>query len=135
MPAMPRDCCAHHRPVVASPEAAVPAPDAPPDTPSCPMHAGPGTVPAAARHDAPSHHAGPRGTVSPGDAPDDCVMRGTCDGPPLFTFFSHTGVLPNAPRLEARASAAAATAPLALAVIGRAEPPDSRPPRILSHHS
>jgi hypothetical protein len=129
---VPRDCCAHHRPAAPAQAAPHEASGAAPATPSCPMHAAPRPTPSPGDDHGPTHHQNSRGTVAAGDTDDDCVMRGTCDGPPLFTFLSQAGVLPEVSRLAVRLSTPASVPLHAPSVIGRAEPPDPLPPRASS---
>jgi hypothetical protein len=131
---VPRDCCAHHRAIPAPAEAQHTEAQVSTGTPSCPMHADSAAAPSRTVPDHGTEHGpGKPGTVAPGASTDDCVLRGTCDGPPLFTLFSHTGLLPEVHRLVARAATPAPSLIASANVTGRTESPDSRPPRVPSH--
>ena len=131
---VPRDCCAHHRPIPAPVAAHHTAKAVSTGTPSCPMHAdSAGAAARTAPDRATEHGPGNPGTVAPGESADDCVLRGTCDGPPLFTLFSHTGLLPEVHRLVARAATPVPSLIASANVTGRTESPDFRPPRVPSH--
>ena len=62
----------------------------------------------------------------------DCVMRGTCEGPPLFTLFTHAGILPDVSLPLGRPGVATPDLRLAVSAVLRTEPPDLRPPRLTS---
>jgi hypothetical protein len=106
---IPRDCCAAHplahSPMpAATPEAAAPSGDA-----ACPMHrearAAERTPPAA------------------------CSMRGTCDGPDLFTLLPGPALLPADAPLEGPGASGRATPVEPGSPLGRIPPPDPPPPR------
>lgn len=123
---MPADCCAAHEPQPLKPLCH--------DVPTAQAHHGATDTPAAhdgshqqpAVHDdhASGHRDAPRGSAA-----ERCVIRGTCDGPPLFTLFSHPGVLPGAtavfPHLDELPDAVAVTEQL----VTRALTPEPPPPR------
>jgi hypothetical protein len=69
----------------------------------------------------PACHEAPKAT--------HCVLRGTCEGPPLFTVFSHAGILPDTSVAAACAEAATLTPDLREAPVTRTRPPTPRPPR------
>ena len=59
----------------------------------------------------------------------DCVVRGTCDGPPLFTLFVGTGVLPDLAVMTAPPPSRALASDLREEPLARIQPPISPPPR------
>jgi hypothetical protein len=59
----------------------------------------------------------------------DCVMRGTCQGPPLFTVFSSAGLPAATSTSWPQASPTPRAANLAERTLARVQPPDLPPPR------
>jgi hypothetical protein len=127
---MPADCCAAHESRPTRPschDAAEPSPtgghgDAHEASAAHHAHQQPAAV-----HDdhASGHRNAPRGSAA-----ERCVIRGTCDGPPLFTLFSHAGVLPTVvavfPHVDDLPEVVAADAQS----VARPHTPDPPPPRV-----
>ena len=132
---LPVACCAAHEPAAAAEtppchEAArvTQCPMRGAGGAPCPMHAGHDGSGQPAAHAAQDSH---QTHDAPGSTPQrDCVIRSTCDGPTVFTVFSHAGLVPAAlvadgPRVV---DARPVTGPVTLAPT-RSLPPEPRPPR------
>lgn len=132
---LPVGCCAAHEPAAT---AEAPACHETPRATQCPMRgAGGKSCPMHAGHadtGQPAMHAGHDAQATPaapGSAPRRaCAIRSACDGPTVFTLFSHAGLVPAAavtadpPLVHAR--------PMAVHVdlaLTRTRTPDPRPPR------
>jgi hypothetical protein len=131
---LPVGCCAAHEPAAA---AEAPCHETPRATQcpmrgaggkSCPMHAGHADSGQPALHAGHDAHATPD---APASAPRRaCAIRSACDGPTVFTLFSHAGLVPAA--AVAPAPPLLDTRPMAVAVdpaLTRSRTPDPRPPR------
>ena len=86
---------------------------------ACPMHEASGVA---------DRHAG-HGTPAPVDDRTCCVMRGTCDGPPLFTLLAQPGVLASPMPAVAPAAVAWVAPSTRESAVSLTVPPDAPPPR------
>jgi hypothetical protein len=112
---VPRNCCAAHDHAGPGAERSC---HEPPAAKACPMQAEDGAS-------CPMH----RPAAAPQDDARGCVMRGTCDGPPLFTLLAQPGVLEApAPRLAADPGVWLVP-PARDPLTSLAVPPDAPPPR------
>jgi hypothetical protein len=123
---VPRDCCeAHaHKATMASSHDHTSA--------HCPMRAVDGKP--CQMHEAPANHHD-HGTVPQESQAtptgEDCVMRGSCDGPTagFIALLSHAGVLTEAPSLPVDLDMRPSVVRVVEQVVSRLESPDSPPPR------
>lgn len=83
------------------------------------------------RADPAAHHSAGHAAPTPQpDAAERCVMRGTCEGPSLFTLFSNPGMLPDVTVPVIRIAPPLATVSLVEGILDTPVAPDPRPPRI-----
>lgn len=133
---MPADCCTAHEPQPLRPlchDASERRPDGAPDATSV----GHGThATHGAQHGStspqPAHmdHATGHRDAAPGSAAERCVIRGTCDGPPLFTVFSQPGVVAGAPVVFPHLDPLPDAVAVSERSVARPDTPDPRPPRL-----
>jgi hypothetical protein len=117
---VPADCCAAHRSAHESATAERPCHESRAAT-HCPMPAADGT--ACPMHQRIANREG-RQADSAG-----CVMRGTCDGPRLFTLLPSPAILPASAEILPPVDVRSALVGLRARVISRFQPPDLPPPR------
>lgn len=77
----------------------------------------------------PSCHEVAHEAPVPSSSSSDCVMRGTCQGPPLFTVFSSAGLPAATSQSSPQALPTPRAADLAEHTLARVQPPDLPPPR------
>jgi hypothetical protein len=111
---VPRDCCASHRPASPAPgchQEAAPAPH-------CPMPAADGTP-------CPMHERNAHGSK------DDCVLRGSCDGPAAALAVLLPGHSVPAERIAflPHLASGGSVSPEHVNPVGHPVPPDTPPPR------
>lgn len=122
----PPDCCAGHRPVAVASDCHTPA-----HPPLCPMRAKDGTPCPMHQASRPQDHAAGHGTNDVRQPTSDrCVLRGTCEGPPLFTLFSNPGILPDLAISFAQVEPRPAASHLDEQPLAPTRAPDPRPPRL-----